>query len=92
MCVPSQVPIGAISETVTVEAVASMINTTNAAVSKVVDQTYAAEWSQLSGFDFGRMWGAAGGLNATTYAGARGSLAASTALGTTQALVSLDVL
>jgi len=35
-----KLPIGAISETVTVEAGASMINTTDASVSTVVDQTY----------------------------------------------------
>src|SRR5205809_1419400 len=35
-----QLQVGSINETVTVEAGASMINTTNASVSTVVDQTY----------------------------------------------------
>ena len=48
-------PVGAVFETVTVEGGASMINTTDASVSTVIDHTlrgkHAAEWAQLPGLD-----------------------------------------
>ncbi|PYT34962.1 MAG: TonB-dependent receptor [Acidobacteria bacterium] len=68
-----KLPIGAISETVTVEAGASMINTTDASVSTVVDQTYVKNMP-LNGRSFQDLILLTPGVTALspTHAGGRG--------------------